>query len=531
MNTGTLGDLLDTAGPALLSVVCAPTGLYHRVGGIVVHDRRAPVPTVADGLLFAVGLSPEDDELAPIVREAGAAGYCAVVVRALGAELAALVPVAERARIALLAASDDVDWGQLQERVTLALPAAPAEEGADDGPPLGDLFAFANAVALSVGAAIAIEDPQRRVLAYSNLPDQPIDEVRRQGILGRQVPELPDNDEDYRVMLRAPGPVRFAPVPPHLVGRMGAAVRAGSELLGSLWAIDEGGSLDAGAERALSDAARIAALHLLHARSRRGLERSERARTLRALLFEGDLNGEFSADRHGIRHDTPAVVAAFSIGSGELVDDQIVRLADLVSLQLEARHAATLVTTSGVVVYAALPLADGAGSDSLSQTVTAVAEAAHRSLGAPVRAVVGDRVVGAASLARSARSAERVLQALAWTELGDVVVTSSEEQEARLLLQQLLDRGAADDAQLISPVRQMLEHDDRTRTAFARSVLVFLSEGGSMPAAADRLSVHANTLRHRLQRARVLFGLDLDDPDTRLVTWLQLRLLTRRGRL
>lgn len=529
MNTGTLRELIDTAGPALLSVVRAPVGLDRRVGDIVVHDRRAAVPPVADGLLFAVGLSPDDDELALVVRQAGAAGYCAVVIRPLGADLSILSPVADGAGVALLAASDDIDWRRLQERLALALPAAPA--AGDDGPPLGDLFAFANAVALSVGAAIAIEDPQRRVLAYSNLPDQPIDEVRRQGILGRQVPELPDNDEDYRVMLRATGAVRFAPVLPHLVGRMGAVVRAGSELLGSLWAIDAGGSLDANAERALGDAARIAALHLLHARSRRGLERSERARTLRALLFEGDLNGEFSADRHGIRHDTPAVVAAFSAGGGALVNDQIVRLADLVSLQLEARHAATLVTTSGVVVYAALPLPDGAQPGSLRHTVTAVAEAAHRSLGGQVRAAIGDRVVGAASLARSARSAERVLQALAWAEPGDIVVTSSEEQEARLLLQQLLDRGAADDGEIIGPVRLMLEHDDIARTAFARSVLVFLSEGGSMAAAADRLSVHANTLRHRLQRAEVMFGLDLDDPDARLVTWLQLRLLTRRGRL
>jgi len=42
-----------------------------------------------------------------------------------------------------------------------------------------------------VGGAAAIEDPYLRVLAYSTLPGQPIDEHRRQGILGLQVPLRP----------------------------------------------------------------------------------------------------------------------------------------------------------------------------------------------------------------------------------------------------------------------------------------------------------------------------------------------------
>ncbi|MGB3376008.1 MAG: helix-turn-helix domain-containing protein, partial [Microbacterium sp.] len=105
------------------------------------------------------------------------------------------------------------------------------------------------------------------------------------------------------------------------------------------------------------------------------------------------------------------------------------------------------------------------------------------------------------------------------------------EHEPALLLQQILDRGGADQDQLISPVRRMLEHDDRTGTEFAKSVLMFLAEAGIIATASEKLKVHPNTLRHRLQRAEELFGVDLEHADMRLAVWLQLRLLTRRRRL
>ncbi|WP_247048166.1 helix-turn-helix domain-containing protein [Arthrobacter rhizosphaerae] len=40
--------------------------------------------------------------------------------------------------------------------------------------------------------------------------------------------------------------------------------------------------------------------------------------------------------------------------------------------------------------------------------------------------------------------------------------------------------------------------------------------------AAERLGLHVNTVRYRLSRVGTLFGLNLDDPETRLLLWLQL---------
>ena len=529
MTGPTLRTVVETTGSAVLTAVHTPRGIDVPVYDLVVHDRRGMIPPVAGGLLLAVGLSPDDSDLAHAMEQAAKESYAGVIVKALGADLAALESVAARTGVAVLATADDMDWRRLDGLVSNALRRHHTDPG--DGPTLGDLFGLANAVALSVGGAIAIEDQQRRVLAYSNLPGQPIDEVRRQGILGRQVPDLPRNADDYRSVAHAHGVVRFAPVPPDLIGRMGIAVRAGTEFLGSLWAVDEGGRLGPDAERALIDAARIAALHLLRARSRRGVDRSERAETLRALLTDGDVNGRLSAVRHGLTHQTPVVVVAFSVGTGDvLAEGQVARLADLVSLHLEAWHADTLVATSGGIVYAALPLRDEA-PNGIRQRVAEVAAVAHRSLGVPVRAAIGAEAAGTAEVADSARAAERVLQALTWADSEDVAVATFEEQRERMILQDFLDGGAADDEVLLGPVRLMLAHDARSGTDFARSVLVYLDADGAVPVAADRLTVHVNTLRHRLRRTEVMFGLDLTDPDTRLVTWLQLRLLSRRRAL
>lgn len=70
----------------------------------------------------------------------------------------------------------------------------------------------------------------------------------------------------------------------------------------------------------------------------------------------------------------------------------------------------------------------------------------------------------------------------------------------------------------------MREHDRARRTAYAASVLAWLDATGNVAEAAQRLTVHPNTLKYRLRRAHELFGLDLGRPDVRLSCWMQLRL-------
>jgi DNA-binding PucR family transcriptional regulator len=48
-------------------------------------------------------------------------------------------------------------------------------------------------------------------------------------------------------------------------------------------------------------------------------------------------------------------------------------------------------------------------------------------------------------------------------------------------------------------------------------------------ACADRLSVHANTVRYRLRRIEQISGLDLGDPMTRISALVQLRAAALTG--
>jgi DNA-binding PucR family transcriptional regulator len=78
------------------------------------------------------------------------------------------------------------------------------------------------------------------------------------------------------------------------------------------------------------------------------------------------------------------------------------------------------------------------------------------------------------------------------------------------------------------PLQRVLDHDRETNGLYAESLLAYLDSFGDTASAAKSLSIHDNTLRYRIRRLQELFDLDLEDPDTRLVTWLQLRLAALR---
>lgn len=77
--------------------------------------------------------------------------------------------------------------------------------------------------------------------------------------------------------------------------------------------------------------------------------------------------------------------------------------------------------------------------------------------------------------------------------------------------------------------RRVLAHDAEHGTEYARTLVAWLDAGCDMAGAARLLAVHANTCRYRLRQAQQQLGIDLDDPDERLVLWLQLRTLGGLG--
>ncbi|NUR84204.1 MAG: helix-turn-helix domain-containing protein, partial [Nonomuraea sp.] len=75
------------------------------------------------------------------------------------------------------------------------------------------------------------------------------------------------------------------------------------------------------------------------------------------------------------------------------------------------------------------------------------------------------------------------------------------------------------------PVHDLVRADLAAGGELVRSISAYLDAAGDVASAAKRLVLHPNTLRYRLRRARERYGVDLDDPDTRLLLTLAVRLV------
>ncbi len=522
MQTPLLGQVLDALGPSPLHLATAPSGADAPVSGVLIHEPRAALSPVRHAMLLAVGLRPSGTEAADLVRQASQAGHTAVVVKGYGEPVAGLAAVAGDAKIALLAADEDMAWHHLDALVSSALAAIARAGRGGAAPAMGDLFALANAIAAMVGGATAIEDPHRRILAYSTLPGQPVDEDRRQGILGLQVPDLPENDAQYRELGRTALVHRFTAGPGSLP-RLAIAVRAGADLLGSIWVVDPDGGLGPEADTALAEAADVAALHLLTARTAADLARRQRGDLLRRLLAD-PASAAMVAPQLGLNADAPVAVAAFIVASGDpdgvVAAHAAVRFTDLVSLHCEAhlgRHGCALIDGT---VYALLPARPSASHRDL---VADIARRAQQALRVPVRAGLGSRVAGLRAAAASRQDADLVLQVLA-AQRGGPGVAAIDDVRASATLAELARELAATPRLREGAGPDIRRYDAAHGTAYADTLLAYLDANSDVAAAAGRLNVHPNTCRYRLARAQEICGLRLANPDERLLLWLQLRL-------
>ncbi|OXY94613.1 helix-turn-helix domain-containing protein [Streptomyces diastatochromogenes] len=507
MDACTLGDLLDVVGGPALHLHTAPAGQGVPVTEAVLYDGRTPLPRLPGALLLAVGVRAA--QAGPLVRAAAEAGLTGVVVRGPDGP----VGEAEAHGVALLSVAEDAAWHQVHLLLASAIGARPATTS-DTG--LGDLFALADAIAAGVGGATAIEDPRQRILAYSTVPGQAVDEDRRQGILGLQVPASAENTEQYRRLFAADRPVRLPALTGSDLPRLAMPVRAGGETLGSVWVID-GGALAPDAEDTLVQGAATAALLLLRARAARELARHRGSDLLRRLL-EGTADAPTAAQRLGVTG--PARVAAFVLDSAASVPDAertALRLLDVVRLQCEARYGRHACVLVDGVVYAVLP-APGERHKSLAEDIVGRAGQALR---VPVRAALGEVVPDAAGLADSRADADLVLRVLD----ADLPVATVDEVRPRVTLLRLAEVMGERRELSAGAWRRVLAYDAENGTEYARTLVCWFDAGCDMAGAAKLLAVHPNTCRYRLRQLQQHAGVDLDDPDERLVLWLQLRAL------
>jgi DNA-binding PucR family transcriptional regulator len=528
-----LGTLLDLA-----------HGDPHRpgeIGGVVIHDPLDRPVLPPNALVLGVGVEAPD-QVAALLARLGGEGAAGLVLRAPVPLTAPVRAAADEAGVAVIGLSRGAPWGHLGEMLRSLLAEGDvgvAEPESLGGLPSGDLFAVANAIAALLDAPITIEDPSSRVLAFSGRQDE-ADPARVEVILGRQVPawltRILHERGTFGELLRSDRPVSIEPIPDGRGGRslprVAIAVRAGDELLGSIWAAVPD---PLGWERAeaLRDAAKLVALHLLRVRAGADVQRRVRADLLSSALEGGAGAGE-ALGRLGLPRQ-PLLVLGVALddrgprqdgapGPGAATTQDRQRLADAFAMHLSAVHPRSAAAAVGPATYGLLPATDTAekaGNRALRILEEFLDRVGDR---LPAIAAVGPVAADLSGLARSRSSVDRVLRVLRESRAGQRIGRLDELQGEALVLE-LGDLAVARGDEPTGALARLIDYDRRHRSALVETLRAWLDAFGDVAAAAAAVFVHQNTFRYRLRRVAEVGGIDLDDPDQRFAAMLQLRVL------
>jgi hypothetical protein len=408
---------------------------------------------------------------------------------------------------AVFVVAGDVRWSDVYDRVQWAV-----------GESFGrlaerDVFHLADALATALGGAVSIEDARRRVVAFSTVAGQPIDDVRRRGILGRQVPEHVERGQWYGRLWRASGVVEFR-AGPESSSRLALAVRVGGEPIGSIWVMGGRDSLCGDAEAILLRSVETVAACLAHQDHFASRGRDYRRQTLREL-FDGAAGDASGTDRELAAPVLLVAVRRRQADDAELLDE---RLADVLSLRAERLHGAALTAALDGHVYAVVACCDRVRLDAMLRPILSRDDA-------EALVAVSSKITEFSQLTAARSEVDRTLRMHANdTAASEQWVHYVDDDRDRLLLAEIAEALHGVAGLQSGVVATMAEHDREHGTDYVTTLRAWLESGGDAPAASARLFVHPNTFRYRMSRLRSLFELDLDHPDLRLLLHLQARI-------
>lgn len=533
-----LDRILADLGTTLLDLAAGDPHAAGAISSVTIYDRYDDTLTPPGSIVLGVGVH-DPAETAAVLDELGRAAAAALIVRGPAIVDDAVRAAVGRSRVVLLVLARGASWTHLAALLRSMLAEGQVDGAGPEalgGVPAGDLFALANALSALVDAPLTIEDTSSRVLAFSGHQESG-DQSRIETILGRQVPPrytaLLEERGVFREVYRSDRPVFVDParlgVPAIAQPRVAVAVRAGDEVLGSLWAIVRA-PLPTETEQVLIDCAKLAAVHILHQRAGDDVEYRLRA-DLVSTVLEGGAGAGSAASRLGIGRRLNVAVALDVRGAAPAAApaanrEDLRRLAGAFALHLSAVHCGSATALLGNVVYGILPAAAG-GADPEEAAVRIVSEFLDR-LGDrhDIVAGVGRPATELGELPRSRKDADAVLRVL-HTRANSRRVAQLADVYVHILLQALSDFVEAERYDEVGPLTRLESYDTSHHTQLVPTLTAWLDAFGDIAAAAAAVHVHPNTLRYRLRRLADLAVLDLDNPDDRFAAMLQLRVASR----
>jgi len=530
-----LGRVLDDLGATLLDLVHGDAERADEIGGVVIHDPVDAPALPPHALVLGVGVD-DPEQVVDLLRVLGVAEAAGLVLRGPVKATPDVRAAADAAGVALLGLSRGAPWAHLAAMLRSMLAEGDvrvADEETLGGLPSGDLFAVANAIAALLDAPVTIEDRSSRVLAFSGRQDE-ADPSRVETILGRQVPErysrILNERGVFGELYRTDQPVFISPAGDQgdafSMPRVAIAVRAGDEVLGSIWAAVPG-PLSAERTESLVDAAKLVALHLLRVRAGADVRRRVRA-DLVSSVIEGGTGAREALERLGLL-DTRLVVFGVTLaGPASSVDasmaHELQRLADGFALHLNAVNPRSAAALLGGVVYG-LVAVSGTAAESEQRAVQLATDFLER-IGGRSQAVVavGGAATTVAEIVEARTATDRILRVMRERPVDKQVVRLTDIQTDALLLE-LRDLAAARSEQPTGPLGRLMAYDGEHRAHLVDTLRAWLDAFGDVALASERLYVHPNTFRYRLRRVAEVGELDLRDPRQRFAVMLQLAVL------
>ncbi|WP_037578021.1 PucR family transcriptional regulator [Phaeacidiphilus oryzae] len=543
----TVRGLVEQLGSAVLRLAAESgrPGSEDRVlGSVSIHDPGAEgaaeeVPG-AGGVVLGVGLR-DHAELRALAERAAAAGVHALAVKG------PLPDPWEDCPLPVIEVNPGASWLHIATTVReLLLDRARSRVEPAAGP--GDLFGLAQAIGSLLGAPVTIEDPSSAVLAWSSGQDG-TDPGRIETVLGRAVKrerlEVLNARGDFARLRASEDPVFIEPVAPGMLPRVAIAIRAGSEVIGYVWAVASA-PLPPELSARLRELTPMVALHLMGARADRIRQREYR-RELAAAVLGGGAAAADAAARLRLDAGPLCVLAAAPRWEAEAGADPAAaasaarrqRFEDELDRYLSAMHPSGVALSAGATVYAVLAWPQRTPEEAEARSRALAADFLERSpAGRGFAAAVGGPAAAVGRIPTALRQADAVLRVLCGADApewearglaadGEPVVATVPEAMLPVLLNGLADRvrelGLPAES---GPVRRLRELDGRDgrRGVLGETLAAYFAAGGNTEAAAERLRIHVNTMRYRLRRIREAGGLDFADADAMLLAQLQLRM-------
>jgi len=240
-----------------------------------------------------------------------------------------------------------------------------------------------------------------------------------------------------------------------------------------------------------------------------------------AVLLTGGASARLVAERLGVALDSGFVLAALRVSEAALDEAAVARLVTSARDFCGAFRVVALADRVDRTVYLLLPCA---GVDQRARALRLLTELHSRLTGiAPHQAMLSSAFTHLFEAAAARSSVDGLLDLA--TRRGWSGVIDADTVHASLRLAQFREIALVQPGLLDGPARRLLDYDREHAGNLLDTLRAYFDCVGDVNEAGRRLELHPNTVRYRLRRVEEVAGLNLSDPDERLLAELQVRLL------